>query len=172
MRNTATAFVLSFLLLTGAAYAQSFAPSTGTFPNGNAKLPGNAGSAFQEKTGDFWASLIGSTNGYCIGTDCITAWSQVGGATSCQLNLLIKEFPQGGQTGTAGDACMSKLTQAEVDAGWTVINFDNCLSVRDRDCNGPSHCTFAQVACTGAISTGPGVVTFPSPPPTFGGGGK
>jgi hypothetical protein len=65
---------LSLVLVAGAAMAQTFTEPTQTAPNGNVTSVVDTSATTQTKSGDFWANTIGTTNGFCIGASCISAW--------------------------------------------------------------------------------------------------
>jgi hypothetical protein len=158
-------------VVAGVAYAASMTEPTTNPPTGNVAPPVNVGVEYQEKTGDFWADAIGSTDGFCIGASCITAWPAGATGSSCQLNTMIREDHN---PSTMGANC--NLSAQEVAGGWTLVSWDNCSTVRSADCSGPSYCVYQQVSCTGNIMVEPGIVTQENYVPPYaqgyyGGGG-
>lgn len=141
-------------VVAGVAYAASMTEPSTNPPTGNVAPPVNVGVAYQEKSGDFWADSIGSTDGFCIGEDCVTEWPSGSTGSSCQLNTMIREDHN---PSTMGANCNPSAQEAA--AGWTLVSWDNCTTVRSADCSGASYCVYQQVACTGNIVIEPGVVT-------------
>jgi len=67
--------ILALILVVGISYLHAaWVGPTATPPNENTPAPVNVGSIFQEKSGDLWARTMGTDRGYCIGSDCISAW--------------------------------------------------------------------------------------------------
>lgn len=141
-------------VVAGVAYAANMTEPTTNPPTGNVAPPVNVSVEYQEKTGDFWADSIGATDGFCIGASCITEWPTGASGSSCQLNTMIREDHN---PSTMGANCNPSAEEAA--AGWTLVSWDNCTTVRSADCSGPSYCVYQQVACTGNIVIEPGVVT-------------
>ncbi len=135
-------------------YAASLTAPTGTAPSNNVPAPVNVGSEYQEKTSDFWADSIGSTDGFCIAGSCITEWPTYATGSTCQLNTMIREDHN---PGTLGVGCVPSAQ--EVADGWTLVSYDYCSSVRSSDCAWPYYCVYQQLSCTGSVSTAAGVVT-------------
>ncbi|HET8581406.1 MAG TPA: hypothetical protein VFL98_02980 [Candidatus Paceibacterota bacterium] len=79
-------FLLAFLFAYTIAFSGvvlAWTGPTASAPSNNVSAPVNVGATSQIKTGGFWASSIGSDNGYCIGSSCITSWpSGLGGSGS------------------------------------------------------------------------------------------
>lgn len=143
-------------------YAASLTAPTATAPSSNVPAPVNVGSEYQEKSGDFWADSIGSTDGFCIAGSCITEWPTYATGSTCQLNTMIREDHN---PGTLGVGCVPSAQEAA--DGWTLVSYDYCSSVRSSDCAWPYYCVYQQLSCTGAVSTAAGVVTET----TYSGGG-
>ena len=69
----AAVFVFSVGIVAGIAYASTWSPAPSNPPSNNAAMPINVSDVGQAKTGNLTANVIGA-NGFCLGTDCITAW--------------------------------------------------------------------------------------------------
>ncbi|MBY0539114.1 hypothetical protein K2P56_01600 [Patescibacteria group bacterium] len=158
-------------VIAGVAYAANMTEPSTNPPAGNVAPPVNAGVEYQEKTGDFWADSIGATDGFCIGASCITAWPAGAAGSSCQLNTMIREDHN---PGAMGVGCIPSAQ--ETAAGWTLVSWDYCTSVRSSDCAWPYYCVYQQVSCTGNVVIEPGIVTQENYVPqysqgSYGGGG-
>ncbi len=149
--------VVSFLFVFGFASAANFADPASTPPAGNVAVPLNVGSSDQTKLGDFWASSIGSNNGYCIGESCITDWPSGSAGSTCHLETkkVTEQDPQ--SSTVVGSGCT--VSASDTAAGWIVGSWDHCSGVSDRDCYGPKYCTFTRLVCTGAVIIAPGVIS-------------
>jgi len=110
--------------------------------------------------------------------DCITAWPSGGGggedfSTTCQINSMIIHGTDNSQaqwgvphskvgyvpSAELGSLCANRLTQAEKDAGWMNVSFDNCPGVQGQDCAGVSYCQYVQLSCANGITVGQGTST-------------
>ena len=81
--------LLAVLFLSmGVQYAFAWTGPTQAPPSGNTPAPINVSATSQIKSGDLWARAIGSDNGYCIGSSCITAWPSGSGVSAGSGNLL------------------------------------------------------------------------------------
>ncbi len=66
-------------------------------PSGNTAAPINVSATSQVKSGGFWASSVGSDNGFCIGSSCITAWP-ANNTSPSWASITGKPYPVNGQT--------------------------------------------------------------------------
>jgi len=73
--QTTKIIILALLFAAGISLVHAaFVGPTAPPPQENTPAPINVSLLYQEKAGDFWARTIGTDNGYCIGTNCITDW--------------------------------------------------------------------------------------------------
>lgn len=153
----ATVAIVGFLMVFGIVSAANFAEPGTNPPSGNTNAPLNVGSTDQTKTGDFWADSVGSNDGYCIGTSCITEWPAGSTGSPCHLETkkIQNQDPQSSYV--VGSGCTYHLAPAS--EGWIVGSWDHCTSVRDRDCSGPQYCTYTRVVCGGSVTITPGTLT-------------
>ena len=171
--------LIAALFIGGSVFAASFAQPTQSPPNGNVEVPINASATDQAKAGNFaagalYGAWVQGGSGLCIGSDCRTAWPDGGDfSTTCSINSMIihgtdNTRAQWGvphsKTGYVpsaelGSLCANRLTQAEKDAGWMNVSFDNCPGVQGQDCSGVSYCQYVQLQCENGITVGQGTST-------------
>jgi hypothetical protein len=86
-------FVIGLTLAATASYLNAWSgPPTGTAPDNNVDSPINVGNSPQTKLGGIGAIAM-IANEFCLGSDCITSWSGIGGSsvpagTVAAFNLL------------------------------------------------------------------------------------
>jgi hypothetical protein len=117
LRDAAVAIV-GFLLVFGIVSAANFAEPGTNPPSGNTNAPLNVGSTDQTKTGDFWADSVGSNDGYCIGTSCITEWPAGATGSPCHLETKKIQNQDPKSSTTVGSGCT--VSSADAAAGWIV----------------------------------------------------
>jgi hypothetical protein len=74
------AFGFALILATASSVFAVWSDPTDVPPNANTAAPLNTGATTQTKTGGLWAASMGTDNGYCIGVDCVTDWTDISGA--------------------------------------------------------------------------------------------
>ena len=83
LSHTLKSLIVAFSFVGGLSYVFAWTGPSTIPPNGNVSAPVNVGDVGQTKTGYFGASeLLAGTNTaevFCIGTNCINSWSNVGG---------------------------------------------------------------------------------------------
>lgn len=149
--------VIGFLLVFSIVSAANFSEPGSNPPTNNTNAPLNVGSTDQTKTGDLWADSVGSNDGYCIGTSCITEWPAGSTGSPCHLETkkIRNQDPQSSYS--VGSGCT--VSSADAAAGWIVGSWDHCSGVHDRDCSGPQYCSFTRLVCAGSVTVLPGTVT-------------
>lgn len=74
-------FIIGLTLATTASYLNAWSgPPTGTAPDNNVDSPINVGNSPQTKLGGIGAIAM-IANEFCLGSDCITSWSGIGGSS-------------------------------------------------------------------------------------------
>lgn len=183
MATFGKAAVIASLFIGVSVFAAGFSQPTQSPPNGNVEPPINSSSTAQAKAGNFAAAALYGAwvqggSGLCIGSDCRTSWPEGGSgesdfSTTCQINTMIIHgtdnsraqwgvpHPETGYVNSSslGSLCANRLTQAEKDAGWMNVSFDNCPGVQGRDCSGVSYCQYVQLSCANGITVGQGTST-------------
>ncbi len=86
--RSAKVLTIALFLSVGVSYAFAWTGPTQAPPSGNTPAPINVSATSQIKSGDLWARAIGSDNGYCIGSSCITAWPSGSGVSPGAGNVL------------------------------------------------------------------------------------
>ena len=147
----------------------NFVEPTSNPPQGNVAAPITTSSQAQTKSGNLWVDNLISRkltalSELCIGNECRTAWS-VGGdefSTVCTVNRrIVANFDSSGIPHTSrvstplselGRSCPSRISNSERDT-WMLVGFDNCPSVKSRDCAGPGYCQYIQIQCDNGITT-------------------
>jgi hypothetical protein len=84
--HTLAVALAAVVLATASSVFAVWSDPTDVPPNANTAAPLNTGATTQTKTGGLWAASMGTDNGFCIGVDCITAWSEAGGSSTWSTN--------------------------------------------------------------------------------------